>query len=38
MKTQRENRGIALLFNTGAIWGFVDNATHRWLHPQEMTR
>jgi len=34
-KAQRGTRGIALLFNLGARWGWVVNATPRPLYPRE---
>jgi len=34
-KVQRWSRGIALLFNFGARWGWVVNATPRPLYPRE---
>jgi hypothetical protein len=35
MKAQRGSRGIALLFNFGARWGWVVNAMPHLLYPQE---
>jgi hypothetical protein len=35
MKAQRGSRGIAPLFNLGARWGWVVNATPWPLYPQE---
>jgi hypothetical protein len=35
MKAQRGSRGIALLFDLGARWGLVVNATPRPLYPRE---
>jgi hypothetical protein len=35
MKAQRGSRGIGLLFNLGAGWGWVVNATPRPLYPRE---
>jgi len=34
-KAQRRSRGIALLFNLGARWRWVVNATSRLLYPRE---
>jgi len=35
MKTQRGNRGTAVLFNHGVRWGWVVNATPWLLFPQK---
>jgi hypothetical protein len=35
MKPQKRNGGIFLLFNIGARWGIVTNATLRPLYPEE---